>query len=289
MSGDVIVLERMDPDAVKRRLEAQTGTLLVCAYDDDERTGEFLVPEAIPLLDLEERRTRLEADQEIIFYCGCPKDETAQARAREWRSSGFARAKILQGGHEAWTTAREEARRAATAPGAPAEKREETRRAKDVMTPHPGVISSQASVTEAAWKMRELDVGVLPVCDESGRFVGMLTDRDITVRVTAEGKNPDVTTVGDAMTKDFVACDEEADVTEVARVMQQHQVRRVPIVKKSDPDRNRPTQIIGIISLGDLATDLRVSDVPKETLKKVSEAPAPVEGAPAHKPVIHTP
>lgn len=289
MSGDVIVLERMDPDAVKRRLEAETGTLLVCAYDDDERTEEFLVAEAIPLWDLEERRPRLEADQEIIFYCACPKDETAQARAREWRASGFARAKILQGGHEAWTAAKDEAHRAARAPGAPPEKREETRRARDVMTPHPGVISSQASVTEAAWKMRELDVGVLPVCDESGRFVGMLTDRDITVRVTAEGKSPDMTTVGEAMTKDFVACDEEAEVTEVARVMQQHQVRRVPIVKKSDPDRSRPTQIIGIISLGDLATDLRVSDVPKETLKKVSESPAPVEGAPATKPVIQTP
>jgi CBS domain-containing protein len=149
-----------------------------------------------------------------------------------------------------------------------------TRLARDVMTPNPDSINANASVTVAACKMREAGVGALPVRDDGGRFIGMLTDRDITIRVTAEGKNPDTTTVAAAMTRDFVACDEETSIREVGRVMQQHRIRRIPIVKKGEQDPGRPHEIVGIISLGDLATDLQASDVPAETLSAVSEPSA---------------
>lgn len=147
------------------------------------------------------------------------------------------------------------------------------KKARDLMTPNPGFVQGGASVREAAKMMRELDVGALPVCDDTGQFVGMITDRDITLRVTAEGKSPDLTTVQDGMTRVIVSCGEDTDVTEVAQLMQKHRIRRVPVVRTDEADTSHPTQIVGIVSLGDLAIDLLASDVPGKTLAKVSEDP----------------
>lgn len=145
--------------------------------------------------------------------------------------------------------------------------------ARDVMTPNPDFIRAGASVCEAACKMKALDVGALPVCDDAGNFIGMVTDRDITIRATAEGRDPDRTPVADVMTRDFVYCAEDTPVEQVARVMQQHQIRRVPVVQRGQSDEVPVHDLLGIISLGDLATDLPVEalDVPGKTLEKVSE------------------
>jgi CBS domain-containing protein len=145
--------------------------------------------------------------------------------------------------------------------------------ARDVMTPNPDFVRAGATICEAACKMKTLDVGALPVCDDAGNFVGMVTDRDITLRATAEGRDPNQTCVGDVMTGDLVYCTEDTPADEVARVMQRHQIRRVPIVQPGQSGEVPPHDLRGIVSLGDLATDLPVEpqDVPGRTLEKVSE------------------
>jgi RNA polymerase-binding transcription factor DksA len=93
--------------------------------------------------------------------------------------------------------------------------------------------------------MRNLDVGTLPVC-EGERLVGMITDRDITIRATAQGQDPRTTPVRDAMTPEVVCCIESDEVKSVARLMQDAQLRRLLVV-------NAGGRLVGIISLGDLA------------------------------------
>ena len=92
-------------------------------------------------------------------------------------------------------------------------------RIKDIETQHPEVISPDAKVMEAAQKMKNLDVGMLPVCDGQ-QVIGMLTDRDITIRATAQGCDPRTTKVRDIMTPEVVCCYEDQDIAEAAHVME---------------------------------------------------------------------
>jgi CBS domain-containing protein len=94
--------------------------------------------------------------------------------------------------------------------------------------------------------MKELDVGTLPVCGDDDRLVGMVTDRDITVRAVANGRDPKTTLVNDAMSPGVVTCYEDQDIDEAARLMEDRQIRRVVVL---DHDQ----RITGILSLGDLA------------------------------------
>lgn len=91
-------IERVDPDAVRRKLEAGTGALLVVAHVDEAQADAVLLEGAITLAEVLARREHLTSDQEIIFYCDDAADEAALERAREWRQRGFDRAKILEGG-----------------------------------------------------------------------------------------------------------------------------------------------------------------------------------------------
>jgi len=118
-------------------------------------------------------------------------------------------------------------------------------RVKEVMTKGAQVVSPDETIQEAAQKMKDFDIGPLPVC-ESGRLVGMITDRDIAVRSAAEGEDPWTGHVRDAMTREVHSCHEEDDVTEAARVMQEKQVRRLVVL-----DHNE--RLVGVVSLGDLA------------------------------------
>lgn len=120
-------------------------------------------------------------------------------------------------------------------------------RIADVMTRDVRVIQPDRTVREAARLMDEMNVGVLPVCD-GRRLVGMVTDRDITVRSTAAGLAPDQSYVRDVMTDDVEWCFEDDDVDEIVEIMSRHQIRRIPVV-----DRNK--RLVGIVALGDLATD----------------------------------
>jgi len=100
---------------------------------------------------------------------------------------------------------------------------------RSIMTRHVEVVSSRASLKEAASKMRDLDVGLLPVCD-GDRLQGILTDRDITVRATADGRDPNGTKVGDVMSTDIAYCMEDQGVDEAAGLMEARQIRRLPIL-----------------------------------------------------------
>ncbi len=116
----------------------------------------------------------------------------------------------------------------------------------EVMTRDVEVIGPEESLQRAAQMMDELNVGSLPVC-EGKRLVGMITDRDITVRATAAGLDPAETLVGDVMTECTRCCTEAQSTEQVMEQMGHSQIRRVPVV---DDDG----AVIGIVSLGDLAT-----------------------------------
>jgi len=134
---------------------------------------------------------------------------------------------------------------------------------KEIMTPNVEAISPGDTLEQAARKMEELNVGPLPVCEDD-RIVGMLTDRDITVRATAAGCDPKTTLVSDAMSQDIISCYEDQDVQEAARLMKEKQIRRLLVL-------NRANKLVGIVSLGDLATEAGDQGQPGEVLKKVSE------------------
>src|SRR5437762_13206238 len=134
---------------------------------------------------------------------------------------------------------------------------------KEIMTPSVEVISPEATIREAAEKMRHLDIGPLPVCD-GDQLVGLLTDRDITVRAVAEGRNPMTTRVREVMTPDVVYGFDDQDVQDAARLMEQYQIRRLPVL-------NRSKQLVGMVALGDLAVHPGTQSVPAEVLEQVSE------------------
>jgi CBS domain-containing protein len=139
---------------------------------------------------------------------------------------------------------------------------------KDIMTPKPECIRPGATLQEAARRMRELDVGSLPVCGDDDRLAGMITDRDIAVRAVAEGKDPRTTTVREAMTEEIIYGFEDQDVREAARTMQEKQVRRLIVL-------NRDKRLVGIVSLGDLATESGDREKSGEVLQDVSEPSVP--------------
>ena len=133
---------------------------------------------------------------------------------------------------------------------------------RDVMTTAVEKVSPSGSLQDAAERMKDLDVGLLPVC-ENDRLVGMITDRDITVRSTADCCDPQTTTVKDVMTPDVVYCFEDQDVREAARLMQEQQVRRLVVL-------NRDKRLVGIVSLGDLAVETGDENLAGKTLEQVS-------------------
>jgi CBS domain-containing protein len=140
-------------------------------------------------------------------------------------------------------------------------------RVKDVMTPQVEVISAESTLQAAAARMKARDIGPLPVC-EGDRLVGMLTDRDITVRAIAEGESPTTIRVRDIMTPDVVYCFEDDLVSEAARVMQEQQVRRLVVL-------NHDKRLVGIVSLGDLAIETGDDELAGQTLGQVSEPVRP--------------
>ena len=133
----------------------------------------------------------------------------------------------------------------------------------EVMTPDVVSVGPEATLMEAAQAMKDLDVGPLPICD-GDRLLGMITDRDITVRATAKGLDPRNTEVRHVMTPEVVCCREGDDVREAARQMQDSQLRRLLVVSPEG-------RLVGIVSLGDLALQAGEDRLTGQTLEKVSE------------------
>lgn len=117
---------------------------------------------------------------------------------------------------------------------------------KEIMTRRVDVVSPDTTVQKAARIMQDDGVGSLLV-GEDDRLVGVLTDRDIVLRVVAEGRAPDTTPVGDAMSKEVLYCYEDESPEAVGTNMGENQVRRLPVL-------NRDKRLVGVVSLGDLAT-----------------------------------
>ena len=136
---------------------------------------------------------------------------------------------------------------------------------RDVLTKDPEVIRPDASICEAAKKMKQLDIGMLPVCDGE-RLIGAVTDRDLAIRALAEGLDANRTFVHQVMSRVPFYCFEDDDVELAAIIMEEKQVRRLPVL-------NRQKRLVGIVSLGDLA--LRADDeiLVEEVLECVSAAP----------------
>jgi len=137
--------------------------------------------------------------------------------------------------------------------------------ARDIMTPECNCIGESDTVLDAAERLAELDVGAMPICGEDNRLKGMLTDRDIVVKVIAEGKNPASTPVSDLATQDeVVTIGADDPIDEVLRTMTEHKVRRLPVIDGHE--------CVGIISQADVATNLEETQV-GDLVEAISAAP----------------
>ena len=118
---------------------------------------------------------------------------------------------------------------------------------RDVMTSDPCSIDADKSVAYAAKMMKDEDVGLAPIV-EGDKLIGMLTDRDIAIRVVAEGRNPDQVTVREVASKQVVTIDPQQDLDEALRIMAKHQVRRLPVVEEDG-------RLVGVVAQADIARE----------------------------------
>ncbi len=125
--------------------------------------------------------------------------------------------------------------------------------ARDVMSPDCECIGENDSITDAAKKLRELNVGAMPICGEDDRLKGMLTDRDIVTKVLAEGLDPSSTRAGELGEGKPVTIGADDSLDETLRTMTEHKVRRLPVIDGHE--------LVGIISQADLARSIDESRV----------------------------
>lgn len=137
---------------------------------------------------------------------------------------------------------------------------------KDIMTKSVAYTNPNASLTEVAQLMQKHNVGSIPVLDQNG-VMGIVTDRDIVVRNIAHGKNPQQTPVKDVMTSSVTTVTPDMDMDEVSRMMASHQVRRLPVVENN--------MLVGIVAIGDLATETRFHTEASEALSEISTPSKP--------------
>lgn len=132
----------------------------------------------------------------------------------------------------------------------------------DVMTKEVASLNVDDTVEKAAQMMKENNVGSIPVCRD-GKIAGIITDRDITLRSVAEGKNVSSIKVSSVMSSNPVTGDPNMDVHQAAKLMAENQIRRLPIV-----DNNN---LVGILSLGDLAVEPKFENEAGDALSEISE------------------
>ncbi len=137
---------------------------------------------------------------------------------------------------------------------------------RDIMTDNPDTVAPGTTIGDVAVMMRDLDVGIIPVVNE-GDLMGVITDRDITIRVTAAGLGPYDATVQNFISPNAVTVSPDDDIEEARKLMSEHQIRRLLVTEGS--------KLVGILSLGDLAT--RDSTEDKETGQVLEEISEPTE------------
>ena len=116
---------------------------------------------------------------------------------------------------------------------------------KDMMHKGAEYVAPNATLEQVAKKMRDYDVGALPVC-EGGKAIGIVTDRDVTIRGLANGKDISKLTAKDVMSKNVVHCRDTEDAEDALRIMEDNQVRRLPVLDEAQ-------KLVGMVSLGDIS------------------------------------
>jgi CBS domain-containing protein len=137
----------------------------------------------------------------------------------------------------------------------------------DVMTRNPSCCVPTDTVFEAAQLMKSEDVGSIPIVTDKSKktLEGIVTDRDLALKVVAEGLDPKAKKVVEVMTTDVVSCRSGDDVGNVIALMEEHQVRRIPILDDSD-------QLVGIIAQADIATRIEEPNTTAEVVESISQA-----------------
>ncbi|HEY6961890.1 MAG TPA: CBS domain-containing protein [Gaiellaceae bacterium] len=133
---------------------------------------------------------------------------------------------------------------------------------KELMTVKPRTVKQGDSIVEAAKLMKGEDTGIAPIVD-GDRLVGVVTDRDIAIRVVAEGKDPQATKVEEIASQNLVTIDPQQDLDEALRLMAQHQVRRLPVVEEDG-------KLVGIVAQADVARHAS-ADRTGEVVEEISE------------------
>lgn len=136
--------------------------------------------------------------------------------------------------------------------------------ARDVMTADAKCIGEDETVTDAARKLAEHGFGAMPICGNDDRLKGMLTDRDIVVKVLAQGKDPDTTTAGELGEGKPVTIGADDSVAEALRTMKEHAIRRLPVIDGHD--------LVGIVSIADLAKNIEDEET-GDLIEAISVAP----------------
>ncbi|MFL5955092.1 MAG: CBS domain-containing protein [Gaiellaceae bacterium] len=134
---------------------------------------------------------------------------------------------------------------------------------REVMTKNPRAVRPDDTVVDAARLMRDEDTGIAPIVDGDGKLAGVITDRDIALRVVAEERDPRATKVTDVASQNLVTVDPQQDLDEALRLMEQHQVRRLPVTEEDG-------KLVGILAQADVArhTDPRRTG---ELVEEISE------------------
>lgn len=137
---------------------------------------------------------------------------------------------------------------------------------RDVMTKDPTCAVPDDTVAEVARLMKDKDIGPVPIVESHGskRLLGIVTDRDLAIKVVAEGRDPQSTRVGDVMTGDVVTCRDDDDIDVALNAMSRHQLRRIPVVDDGN-------MLLGIIAQADIATRMNEPEKTGEVVKEISE------------------
>ncbi|AKL94443.1 regulatory protein [Clostridium aceticum] len=126
---------------------------------------------------------------------------------------------------------------------------------RDIMTSHVSASSANASIDEIARKMKELNVGSIPICDNQNHIIGIVTDRDIVVRGIVDGFRVS-DNIDKVMSKELIFVSPDTHAHEAARIMAQNQIRRLPVVENG--------KLVGLVAIGDLAVrNIYVDDAGK--------------------------
>lgn len=136
---------------------------------------------------------------------------------------------------------------------------------QDIMTQEVAYCKENCSIKETTAIMKDLNCGVVPIVNQNEEIVGVVTDRDIAIRTVLNDLNPEISTIGEIMSRNVITCDFDDDINKAINKMSTFKVRRIPVTDKTN-------KLIGIISLGDVAILSNEEHETFEALEKISES-----------------